>query len=134
MDSIRLFLQEDTEELGLVTKTGGVFISKLERSNFHPALSGIITLMFKRNPGNAEVKTFLKLKENYPRIKSQFVDNLSDSTNSKAAKKSNVVWFGFDHTQPNLVQFKMEYKKLAWKGAIDIRQMKVQQDIESVNP
>ena len=130
MDSIRLFLQEDTDELGLITKSGNAFISKLERSNFNAALRGVMTLMFRRYPTKDDVKTFLKIKENYPRIKSQFMDAVGDDR--KHAKKSNIVWLGFDHATPDEVRFKMEHKKFAWKGTINMRHMKVEQDVKRV--
>ena len=122
MDIISQFLQEDTEELGLITKTGSNYVTNLERSNFHPALRGILNIIFKRQPNKQDIQIYQKIKENYTRIKSQFVDG----TDRNLTKKANIVALQFDHKKPTTVTFKMEAGKNSWIGTIDVKQMKVQ--------
>jgi hypothetical protein len=136
MKSIQNFLQEDIDELGHVSKVGSKYISKIDRSNFNPALRGILTIMYSRKPTKHEVDLFNKFREQYAKIKSQFIDNANDLHKNdrqyrKAIKKSNITWMGFNHTKQNIVRFKMEYnKQYAWKGTLDIKSMKVSQNIE----
>jgi hypothetical protein len=135
MDSIRNFLQEDVEELGLISKAGKKYISKLDRSNFNPALRGIITIMYSKYPTQVELSQYNKFKTQYARIKSQFIDNLDTGSKDpvarkehRAAKKSNITWMSFDHKQPNMIKFKMEFKTFAWLAVLDIKKMKVQNE------
>jgi hypothetical protein len=141
MDIIKTFLREDVEELGHVQKTGQKYISKIERSNFNPALRGILTIMYSRYPSKQELKIYRKVRENYARLKGQFLVNLTDNLSGpttpdvrkilRAAKKSNIVWLGLNHTKPKLVRFKMESGKMAWLGTLDVSNMKVSQEIET---